>query len=221
MKRIGIYLEVLLSLPKSLYFNFKYFPFATAIKLPVLISYRTKLSKMEGNVILEKIKTGIVRIGFGYVGIFDKNNSRSIWECTGHVFFKGATSIGHGSKLSIGKNGKLIFGNNFCITAESQIVCNKKILIGDNVLISWQCLIMDTDFHNILNGDIKINDDKEIIIRNNVWIGCRSTILKGVEIYSGNVIAANTNLTRTIRKSHIIIGGNPGNIIKENINWSC
>lgn len=45
--------------------------------------------------------------------------------------------------------------------------------------------------------------------------------MKGVEIYSGNVIAANTNLTRTIRKSHIIIGGNPGNIIKENINWSC
>lgn len=221
MKRIGIYIEALLSLPKSLYFNFKYFPLATAIKLPVLISYRTKLSKVEGSVFLEKNKTGIIKIGFGYVGIFDKNNSRSIWECAGHVFFKGATSIGHGSKLSIGKNGKLIFGNNFCITAESQIVCNKKILIGDNVLISWQCLIMDTDFHNILNGDIKINDDKEIIIRNNVWIGCRSTILKGVEIYSGNVIAANTNLTRTIRKSHIIIGGNPGNIIKENINWSC
>lgn len=221
MKRIGVYIEALLSLPKSLYFNFKYFPFATAIKLPVLISYRTKLSKMEGNVFIEKIKTGIVRIGFGYVGVFDKNNSRSIWECTGNVLFRGATSIGHGSKLSISKNGKLIFGNNFCITAESQIVCNKKIIIGDNVLVSWQCLIMDTDFHNIFVNDIKINDDKEIIIRNNVWIGCRSTILKGVEIYSGNVIAANTNLTRTIRKSNVIIGGNPGNIIKKNINWSC
>lgn len=115
----------------------------------------------------------------------------------------------------------MIIGNNFCITAESQIVCQKQILIEDDVLISWECLIMDTDFHDIFVNDIKINDDKEIIIRKNVWIGCRSTILKGVEVYSGNVIAANTNLTRTIRKSNIIIGGNPGTIIKENIKWSC
>lgn len=220
MRSFGTYIEAFLSLPKSIYFNLKYFPFRTAIKLPVLISYRTKLAVMQGSIHLNKIKTGIIRIGFGYVGIFDKNNSRSIWENSGQVYWGGKCSIGHGSKISVGKKGKLIIGNNFCITAESQIVCQKQILIEDDVLISWECLIMDTDFHDIFVNDIKINDDKEIIIRKNVWIGCRSTILKGVEVYSGNVIAANTNLTRTIRKSNIIIAGNPGSIIKENIKWS-
>lgn len=221
MRTFGTYIEVILSLPKSIYFNLKYFPILTALKLPILISYRTKLASMKGRVVLGKIKTGIVKFGFGYVGIFDKNNSRSIWENSGIVHFNGKASIGHGSKLSIGKCGILTVGNNFVITAESQIICNKNITIEDNVLISWQCLIMDTDFHDIFQNKIKVNNDKDIIIRQNVWLGCRSTILKGVEVYEHNVIAANTNLVNTIKESHVIIGGNPGMIIKKSIDWKA
>ena len=45
--------------------------------------------------------------------------------------------------------GKLIFGDNSEITAESVIVFYKEIIFGENCLISWDNLIMDTDLHRI------------------------------------------------------------------------
>lgn len=223
MNKIGRYIEYFLSIPKSLYFCCKYFPLSLAYKLPIFISWRTQLYKMKGKIIVDrsKIKTGGIKIGFGYVGIFDRKNSKSIWECDGKVIINGKNIfIGHGSKISVGKEGILEIGNNFDITAETQIICNKHISIKNDVLISWQCLIMDTDFHNIYINNKKENEDKEIIIHDHVWIGCRSTILKGIEIYKNNIVASNSNVVKTIRQENVILGGNPANIIKRNIEWS-
>ena len=87
-------------------------------------------------------------------------------------------------------------------------------------MFSWDVLAMDTDFHEVYaEGNTCINPPKPIIIGNNVWIGCRSLVLKGVEIYEGTVVAANTTLTKSIHLSHAMIGGNPARIIKENIKW--
>ena len=46
-------LKKILSLPKSLYFNLKVFPLKTAIKLPILISYDTKIINIhKGSIII-------------------------------------------------------------------------------------------------------------------------------------------------------------------------
>lgn len=78
---------------------------------------------------------------------------------------------------------------------------------------------MDTDFHKIYMHNKVNNSDKKIIINDNVWISCRSTVLKGVEIYKNNVIAANSNVVKTIREENAILGGNPAHIIKRGIEW--
>jgi len=167
----------------------------------------------------------MIKIGFGSVGIFDKQKSRTILEIGGTIEFKGKASIGHGSKICIMSNGSngggyLLIGHNFSISAESQIVCAKKIIFGDNCLLSWNILIMDTDFHKIIDrNNNQLNPNKEIIIGDKVWIGCRSTILKGSQIPNGNIIASGSVVTKSIHQQSSIIGGNPIAILKENINW--
>jgi acetyltransferase-like isoleucine patch superfamily enzyme len=208
----------ILGLPKTIYFNFKYFPFLDAIKLPVFVSSRVWLMQMGGKVNLGVVKTGIVKIGFGDVGIFDRQKSRSIWQVSGLVQFIGSAKVGHGSKISV--LGELVVGNNFCISAESALIAHNKITIGDDVLISWDVLIMDTDGHNIFNDiGLQINKPKEVIIGDKVWVGCRSLILKGVRIADGVVVAADSTLTKSVDCGYSIVGGSPVRQIKRDVKW--
>jgi carbonic anhydrase/acetyltransferase-like protein (isoleucine patch superfamily) len=206
---------------KSVYFNFKYFKWRKAIKFPVLISKHVILKTTNGSVSLpESISTGMIQIGYGDVGIFDKKRSKSIWEVSGQVVFKGTAQIGHGSKISVGENGSLEIGHHFIITAESTIVVHKKIHIGKGCLISWDCLIIDTDFHKIFdNTNERTNPPSPVVIGDNVWIGVRNLILKGSFIPNNVVIGANSLIAKALTTENSIYAGNPIKLIKENITW--
>ena len=219
--KISNYIKIILGLPKTLIINLKYFPIKTALKLPILVSNNVCLKKVSGDIILDtNIRTGIIKIGFGDIGIFDKNRSRSIWQVSGRIIFKGKSNIGHGSKISVNKQGKLILGDEFKISAESSIICNNNITFGDNCLISWDCLIMDTDFHKVFNMyNERLNNDKPIVIGSNVWIGCRNTILKGTVIGDNVIVAANSNVCGYVEGENQIIGGNPIKTLKNDVYW--
>ena len=95
MKKFGRFFEYICGLPKTIYFNLKCLPFSQAIKLPIFISHRVILASVQGKIIFacDKVKTGMVKIGFGYVGIFDRYRSRSIIENNGTLVLGGVTSI--------------------------------------------------------------------------------------------------------------------------------
>ena len=167
-----------------------------------------------------EIKSGIIKVGFGDVGTFDIKKRRSILQIDGIWEIGKNISLGHGTKISIGKNGILKMGNNITITAETAIICHKDIKIGNGCLISWDNLIMDTDFHKIYSiEDVKKrkNNDLPINIGNDVWIGCRCTILKGSNIKNMSVISSNSRISSNISKENVVIGDN-GLILKEKIN---
>jgi len=180
---------------------------------------KTKFDKLKGQILInDKIRFGMIKIGFGDVGIFDKHRSRTLLRVNGLIVFNGTARIGHGSKIGVA--GKLILGNNFQISAESSIVCNKKIVLGDDCLLSWDVLIMDTDTHKIYHNNKIVNPDEEIIIGNNNWIGCRSLILKGTRIGNNNIIGANSTVAKKLLGENQIVVGSENKIIKENISWS-
>lgn len=211
--------NILRSIPKTLRFNLHYFPLKTALKLPVVVSHRTFLRELNGKVVLpEKVETAMVKIGFGDVGHYDRKHSRSIWQVSGTVGFGGKASIGHGSKLSI--RGDLALGADFNMTAESTIVCAKSIRFGNDCLLSWDILVMDTDEHPLYDKEHKrINPDKPIIVGNHVWIGCKCVLLKGAEIPDNTVLAAGTLLTSAFSGEQQVIGGNPPSILKREVRW--
>ena len=117
-------------------------------------------------------------------------------------------------KISVKEHASLFLGNNIWVTGgNTTIICNKNIMINDDCLLSWDILLMDTDFHKILNSDNTI-----IHIGKHVWIGCRTTILKGVSIANNNVIAANSTITKSISTENCIIGRNT-EMLKTGIQW--
>lgn len=108
-------------------------------------------------------------------------------------------------------------GDNFTISSNSEIICKTRIEIGNDCLLSWHILIMDSDMHKIFQYGKYINPAKPIIIGNHVWIGCRSSILKGVRIADNTVIASNSVITNSWESDGCIISSN--RILKQNISW--
>ena len=207
---------------KTLVFNLKYFPFSKAILLPIYVSRKTWFNCLKGSIKINgKIKPGMISIGFGDVGIFDKKRSRSILQIKGKIIFNGSADFGHGVKICVYENGELTFGKNTQLTAESSIVCEKEIVFGNDCLLSWDILIMDSDLHKIYEVDKRvINYPKSILIGNNVWIGCRSTVLKGVTIPNGCVIGSGSVVTKQFDNINTIISGNPAFEKRKILRWS-
>ena len=213
------FFNIIRSIPKSLRFNFHYFPFKTALKLPVVVSHRTYLRELHGKVELpEKVETAMIKIGFGDVGHYDRKRSRGIWQISGTVSFGGKASIGHGSKISV--RGHLSLGAGFNMTAESTIVCPKEIRFGEDCLLSWDILVMDTDEHPLYDmSNQRINPDKPIHVGDHVWIGCKCVLLKGAEVPDNTIVAAGTLLTSAFAGENQVIGSNPPSIIKREVHW--
>lgn len=212
-------IETLLSIPKSFYVSWKLTSLRQAFKLPCMIHYRSKIISLKGKLHAAEIARGVFRVGFGNVGIVDNRFETAVLEIDGNIVIKSEVQIGSGSRISIGRDGCLSFGEHFTNTAKTAIVCHDKISIGDNVLVSWDTLIMDTDFHSTENTTTgTVNRHKSpIVIEDNVWIGARTTILKGSVIPEGCIIGASSVVTKAFHQGQCLIAGNPACIKKENI----
>ena len=211
--------QLILSLPKTVYFNLHYFKFKDAVKLPIIISYKVNLAKMGGEIEIDSpIRTAMINIGFYEPPFFYKQKINGYWNLTGRVLFKGRASMGIGTKIRC--SGTLMFGENFKGSATTNIDCKKEIRFGDNTLVGWDCLFMDTDNHAVLNMDgIATNSIKEITIGDRVWFGQSCTVLKGAATGNDVVVATNSCLFKKIDQDHCVLGGYPAKVVKEGISW--
>lgn len=138
------------------------------------------------------------------------NFSKDIWLtawCTENGFCK--------PFLKIGKHCS--FG------AYNHITCANRIVIGDNCLTGKWVTITDnshgeTDYDSLCIPPSKrsVTSKGPVIIGNNVWIGDKATILPGVTIGDGVVVAANTVVTKDV-PAYSVVAGNPARIIKKHI----
>lgn len=185
----------------------------------MVVSRKVKFENLKGRVECKYYKTASIHLGFSGVSIFDYNNERSIWDNEGgKILFEGQATLGQGTRIS--NHGKIYFGTNFRITANSSIICYEKIHFGKDCLISWNCEIMDTDFHKIKDRENEqTNKNREIYIGNHCWIGSRSLILKGVRIPTGCVIAAGSTVSAYKEGRECCIIGSNGKILREDIYW--
>jgi maltose O-acetyltransferase len=130
-------------------------------------------------------------------------------RCTGRIILNDDVMLYSKGDLSIGKN--------LGVNQYSRIVCHDKISIGDNVTIGQMVSILDHDHHyDIKAGKLVLDgfDTAPITIGNNVWIGDKATILKGVNVGDNVVVGAHTLVNKDV-PSNVIVGGNPFRVIKE------
>ena len=148
----------------------------------------------------------------------DKIRPCTLWMDENTQLISNGFTMYEGAAIVIIKGGKLSLGHNSYMN-ESLIQCANSITIGDNCAIAGDVLIQDTDFHPLLdeNGNPK-PISKPIIIGNKVWICAKTTILKGVTIGDGAIIAAGAVVTKDV-PAYCVVAGNPAKIVRENVIW--
>ena len=101
-----------------------------------------------------------------------------------------------------------------CICAAWSVEIGKRVLIGSDVMIA------DTDFHPLdpVNRHLapvpEPSESDGIVIGDDVFIGARAIILKGVTIGERSVIGANSVVTRSIPDG-VIAAGNPAVVLRQ------
>lgn len=198
IKKFFNYSWIIRFLPIIIWFNFRNLPFKQAIKLPILL-YKPKLVNTSGNIIIDApIKFGMIILGINNVKIYP--NDGIVIENKGSITFKGRVSIGNNSAIAVGSCGHLIFEDHFISTCSLKLVCYHNIYFEKDVLIGWNNLICDCDFHKltyIAGGQSKGYGN--ITIRHNCWIANGCKIYKNVEIPPYCVVGADTILYKPIK----------------------
>lgn len=206
---------------KTIYYNFKWFPFPVARKLPVFIAWNTIISKSGGVILKGDIRTAMINIGFPLGGFRNRKDNTMI-DIRGNAIFEGRCSLGKGSKVIVDSDGTISFGRNFNCTAGLNLECKKSIIFGDDCVLSWDITILDTDFHPIMDNMGKVlNPNKPVVIGSKVWIGYKTRIMKGVTIADNVVIASNSVVSRSVTETSSVVGneGNQMKILRTNVSW--
>ena len=206
LKKISI-LELVLSIPKTLYFNFKVLPIKRAIKIPFIVENET-------------LSFASSRIGFEYtVGAFQESKKGIISIEEGKIILKGNVGLSQGIVLSA-KNSNIIIGKNFRCNYSTQISsCDQDIIIGNNVVLGWKVTIKSDDGHYLIDNGKTKSKCAQVIIGEHVWLCSNSSLLKGSKIGNDCVVAYGSLITNKCFGNNTLIGGIPAHIIKENIEW--
>ena len=205
-------------MPKTVYFNFRVFPFRTAIRLPVLISYDTKLIELHKYAMKFNCVpyTFIVKIGFGGSdGIVPRKGSLCLE--TGCITFDGKATFAQG--ISIRNSGKMNVGDDYFANRNCTIWCSEEITFGNHVLLGWNITFRDSDGHMILKNGVGNEIKKSISIGKHSWICSESHVLKGARMGADSVLAYNSVLLKPYEQNNVLLAGQPAKIIEEKINW--
>lgn len=110
-----------------------------------------------------------------------------------------------GGLLEIGDRTVLNYGADICAT--------KLVRIGSDCLLGTHVIILDSDFHDVVDHD-RVPESRPVVIGDGVWIGNRATILPGVTIGDGAVVGAGSVVISDI-PARTLAMGNPARVMKK------
>lgn len=120
----------------------------------------------------------------------------------------------------LGTSAEMILGNDISIGEYSHITCSRRIEIADGLLTGRFVLITDNAHGANLPEELstaplsrKVSSPGPVTIGRNVWIGDKATILPGVTIGDGSVIAANSVVTKDV-PPFSVAAGCPARVVK-------
>lgn len=119
-------------------------------------------------------------------------------------------------------NSKIIIGENTTsVSVQLFGLEGKSILIGNDCMFSSGIISRTSDEHSIidLESNMRINQPKDVIIGNHVWVGEGSTLNKGTVIPDNCIIGSASFVSRKLTRQSSIYAGSPAKIIREGITW--
>lgn len=130
------------------------------------------------------------------------------------------------TSLAADANAVIEIGD-YCYVSNASLVCSERITIGARVFIAGGATIVDSDFHPIDpasrladtvalspvgdRGRRPLFEARAVVIEDDVWIGYNATILKGVRVGAGAVVAPGAMVFRDVPPG-AEVEGNPARI---------
>ena len=136
----------------------------------------------------------------------NKHNYTSLKALTNIDLIKvGVKTYGELNVNSSNNISKLYIGNFCSIASEVLFLLNSEHPLNYISTYPFKVKVLSESSESLSKGDIVVDDD--------VWIGCNSTIMSGVHIGQGAVIAAGSIVTKDV-PPYAVAGGVPAKVIK-------
>jgi acetyltransferase-like isoleucine patch superfamily enzyme len=139
-----------------------------------------------------------------------------------HCIIRAEFSVRFGAICKIGSYTGIMEG--------TEIRADEKVTIGDFNMISYECMVYDTNTHCVYPAEVRrektIADfpyigkesdkpiTKPVAIGNDCWLGKRSVVLKGVTIGNFSTVAACAVVTKDVTANHLAYGNPACQILK-------
>jgi acetyltransferase-like isoleucine patch superfamily enzyme len=114
-------------------------------------------------------------------------------------------------ELGTGPEGLLRIGDGVRINYGASVAAYRSISIGDRVRLGPYVMIVDTDFHDPYERS-KRPPAAPVVIEDDVWIGAKASVLKGVRIGRGAIVGVGAVVTRDV-EPFTVVGGVPARLL--------
>ena len=135
----------------------------------------------------------------------------------GHSF----TAIGemhHPVQIGVwGRNfgeGRVEIGDACLMSPGARISASDEVVLGNGCMMAHGSYITDSDWHGLYDRVNRDGTPKPVRLGDNVWLGDRSTVLKGVTIGDNSIVAASSVVTKDV-PANVIVAGNPAVVVRE------
>lgn len=227
LSKIISYIETKLSPPcfniiKTLWLNFRTLPLNQAFRLPIHLYGKWNLRALSGRIIISatNISFGMIKMGQNLAGYITASKGTITLLENSTIILSERVRISQGVSLCLYKNSELILGYNSHLGDNVKVICAKKITIGKNSEITWECQVLDHGSHYIIDKSTsKIKHIiKPVYIDDNCWICNRTTIMPGTCLPKNTIVASNSIINKDYvlggLKEFCLIGGQPARLIK-------
>jgi acetyltransferase-like isoleucine patch superfamily enzyme len=94
------------------------------------------------------------------------------------------------------------------------------MVLGKDCMLSAGVFLTVSDMHTVVDLETgeRINPSADVRLRDHVWLGARTMVLKGVEIGAGSIIGAGAVVTSSI-PANCLAAGVPAKILRRNVSW--
>lgn len=225
---------------KPYYFLFSKFRFSISSYYKLIrlnTRTNTKSSFKEGNVIYTMPSAVFdvhpsAKIDLGMPIVFGNNPVRGMklptcLRMTANTTFRthngpltrygvGPYNLRYGAYIEIVNGGTLTIGQG-ASNVNLTIMCAKEITIGNGVRIGRNVSIRDYNGAHVIVNDSYVNH-APVHIEDHVWLCSGCTIMPGVTIGEGSVVATNAVVTKSV-PPRSLVAGVPAKVIKSDIEW--
>lgn len=212
-------LKIKANIIKTIYFNFKFFKWKTAMKLPIILVGKVDIKKKSGQIELtQKPHFGMIVIGMPNPPQTRSNNT--VFWVDGKLEIGDHVRICQGSSVHVNKGALLSIGDQVLVNVNCRIWCVQKIRIDDYCRISWDGQVFDSNFHYIVDSKgVTKRHSGPVHIGKSCWLANRVTINKGTYLPDYSIVAGGAFVNKDFSQNgeELMIGGVPAKVISQGI----